>query len=120
MANAEIRPAGETGDADKRRRSDRDALELECTRRRSEYFPSLAHHSCSAHISFIGNDRGVLQRQRSFSGRSRHSWEGSPMNTLRKYKIVMLLALIGLGASASLTACVFEEGGRGGHERHWQ
>jgi hypothetical protein len=46
------------------------------------------------------------------------------MNSLRKFKIAMLLVLIGIGASASLTACVFEDGWRGGHEggheRHWR
>ncbi len=38
------------------------------------------------------------------------------MGALRKLKIVLLLALIGLGKAGSLTACVFEDGWRGGHE----
>ena len=45
------------------------------------------------------------------------------MKSLRKFKIALLVALIGIGLSGSLTACVFEEGGRGGHEgheRHWR
>ena len=39
------------------------------------------------------------------------------MRALGTFKIALLLALIGIGLTGSLTACVFEEGGRGGHER---
>ena len=43
------------------------------------------------------------------------------MKSLRKFKIAMLLMLIGIGVSTSLTACVVEPlGGGGGHERHWR
>ena len=46
------------------------------------------------------------------------------MKSLRKFKIAMLLMLIGIGVSTSLTACVVEPlwgGGHGGdHERHWR
>jgi hypothetical protein len=42
------------------------------------------------------------------------------MKYFRKFKIALLVTLIGIGLSGSLTACVFEDGGRGGHEGHWR
>jgi|HubBroStandDraft_1064217.scaffolds.fasta_scaffold368169_1 hypothetical protein len=42
------------------------------------------------------------------------------MKFLRKFKMTLLVALFGIGLSGSLTACVFEDGGRGGHEGHWR
>lgn len=32
------------------------------------------------------------------------------MTFLRKYKVAMLLVLIGIGMSGSLSACIFDEG----------
>jgi hypothetical protein len=49
-------------------------------------------------------------------------FEGFPNRTFGALR--SFLVLIGIGASASLTACVFEDGWRGGHEggheRHWR
>lgn len=39
------------------------------------------------------------------------------MKSLRKFKIAMLLVLIGIGMSSSLSACVLGDGGRGGYGR---
>jgi hypothetical protein len=39
------------------------------------------------------------------------------MKYFRKFRIAMLFALIGIGMAASLSACLVEDGGRGGHER---
>jgi hypothetical protein len=39
------------------------------------------------------------------------------MKSLRKFKVAVLLTLIGIGISGSLTACVIDTGWRGGHER---
>jgi hypothetical protein len=41
------------------------------------------------------------------------------MKYLKRAKIAMLLALIGIGVCGSLTACVIDDGWHGGHERHW-
>jgi len=41
------------------------------------------------------------------------------MQSLKKFKIAMLLALLGIVLSGSLTACIIEDG-HGGHERHWR
>ena len=40
------------------------------------------------------------------------------MKFLRKFKMTLLVALIGIGISGTLSACIVE-GGWGGHERHW-
>jgi hypothetical protein len=45
--------------------------------------------------------------------------EGSPMKSFRRSKIALLVALIGIGACASLSACIIDDGW-GGHERHWR
>jgi hypothetical protein len=45
-------------------------------------------------------------------------WKGNPMKSLRKIKITLLLALIGIGVAGSLSACIIEDDGHGGHERH--
>ena len=37
------------------------------------------------------------------------------MKLPRFFKVAIFLALIAIGLSGSLTACVFEDGGRGGH-----
>ena len=43
------------------------------------------------------------------------------MSSLWNLKTALLLVLLGIGLTGSLTACVFEEGGRGGgHEGHWR
>jgi hypothetical protein len=40
------------------------------------------------------------------------------MKSFRKFKTALLLALVCIGVSGTLSACVFEDG-HGGHERHW-
>jgi hypothetical protein len=44
------------------------------------------------------------------------------MAFIRKYKIAMLLVLVGIGLSGSLTACVFDDGyyGHGYHDRYYR
>lgn len=37
------------------------------------------------------------------------------MRSLGTFKIALFLVLIGIGLAGSLTACVFEDGSRGGH-----
>jgi hypothetical protein len=38
------------------------------------------------------------------------------MKLFRLFKVAMFLALIGIGITGSLTACILEDGGRGGHD----
>lgn len=40
------------------------------------------------------------------------------MTSLRKIKIMLLLALIGIGVAGSLSACIIDDDGHGDHERH--
>jgi hypothetical protein len=42
------------------------------------------------------------------------------MKSLRKFQVAILLGLIGIGLAGSLSACVFDDGWRGGHERGWR
>jgi hypothetical protein len=38
------------------------------------------------------------------------------MKLFRLFKVAMFLALIGIGITGSLTACIIEDGGRGGYD----
>ena len=40
------------------------------------------------------------------------------MKSLRKIRFTLLLALIGIGVAGSLSACIIDDDGHGGHERH--
>jgi hypothetical protein len=71
-------------------------------------------------LSPFGNDRRSLRPGEKPPTGFRRSLEGRQMTLLRKFKVAMLLVLIGIGLSGSLTACVFDDGWHGDHERHWR